>query len=384
MNERTPGVKAAKILVISNYRPTVGARPEAEIFIGLAKAGFEVEIMTYGDAEYVSQFKRAGIRVIDFHPEKKFDPKAVAFIRMHLKEGKHDILQMYNSKAYFSGIKAARGLPVKVVLYRGYQGNLRLLEPGLYLKYFHPRVDKIICNNIGVEEEFRKVPFFDWDRKLVTINKGHRPEWYADVQPADLSKFGIKPNTFVLTCIANGRRMKGIIYLLRAMKALPSGLDLCLLLVGNGLDTKEFRKAAAETAYEDRIIFAGFQPNPLEIDRASDVFVLASIFGESLTKSVVEAMSVGTAPLITQIPGNRYLVSHGKTGLMVPPANPEAMAEAIRTLCEKRSWAKELGASALNFVAENLHTDKTVREYAAFYQDLVSGEDSYRTKDDVL
>ena len=45
-----------KILVISNYRSTIGVRPEAEIFIGLARLGFDVEIMTYGDAEYVSTF----------------------------------------------------------------------------------------------------------------------------------------------------------------------------------------------------------------------------------------------------------------------------------------------------------------------------------------
>ena len=70
-----------KILVISNYRPYHTARPEAEIFIGLAKLGVEIDIMTYGDAAYFEKFKEAGINAIDFHPEKKMDKGEIAFIR---------------------------------------------------------------------------------------------------------------------------------------------------------------------------------------------------------------------------------------------------------------------------------------------------------------
>jgi hypothetical protein len=73
-----------KILVISNYRPYHTARPEAEIFIGLAKLGLEIDIMTYGDAAYFEKFKEAGINVIDFHPEKKMDKGEIAFIRIYI------------------------------------------------------------------------------------------------------------------------------------------------------------------------------------------------------------------------------------------------------------------------------------------------------------
>jgi glycosyltransferase involved in cell wall biosynthesis len=369
-----------KILVISNYRSTITVRPEAEIYIGLAKLGFDVEIMTYGDAEYVQNFRDAGIHVIEYHPEKKFDAAAVQLIRKHLVEGKHDILQMFNSKAYINGIKAAKDLPVKVVLYRGYQGNLHWWDPAQYLKYFHPRVDRIICNSIGVEEEFRKSPFLKKSEKLVTINKGHRLEWYADVQPADLSEFGVKPGSFIFTCIANARRMKGVKYLMQALKLLPPGMDIHLLMVGKGLETPGFRKMADESPYGDRVVFTGFRTNPLEIDKASDVFVLASIFGESITKSVIEAMAVGTAPLITNIPGNKYLIEHAKSGIMVPPRNPQALADAMKMLYEKRSWVPELAAAAQERIKERLSTDDTIRAYAAFYKDLSSGKNTYRTK----
>src|SRR6056297_3271256 len=153
--------RPVKILVISNYRNTTSARPEAEIFIGLAEMGFEIEIMTYGDSPYAKKFDQAGIKVIDFHPENKFDSAAVAFIRDHLLAGEHDILQMFNSKAYFNGIRASKGLPVKVVMYRGTQANIHWYDLALYTKYFHPRVDKVICNSRSVEDEFNRQSLID-------------------------------------------------------------------------------------------------------------------------------------------------------------------------------------------------------------------------------
>ncbi len=60
-----------KLLVISNYRSTVTVRPEAEIFIQLQQTSrYQITIMTYGDSPYAEKFRAAGIRVIDFHPEK--------------------------------------------------------------------------------------------------------------------------------------------------------------------------------------------------------------------------------------------------------------------------------------------------------------------------
>lgn len=374
-----------KLLVISNYRSTVTVRPEAEIFIGLAQKGWKIDVMTYGDSPYVKNFEEAGVNVIDFHPEKKFDSEAIKKIRDHLIAEKIDILQLYNSKASSNGIKAAKGLNVKIVLYRGYQGNLQWHDPSLYLKYYHPRVDRIICNSIGVEEEFKKQAFSNVRDKVVTINKGHRLEWYKDVKPADLSVFGVKPGSFVFTCVANTRPMKGVVYIMKALHFLPKDMDFFLLMVGSGLETSEYRKIADESPYGDRVIFTGFQPNALEIDRASDVFLLASIYGESITKSAIEAMSLATTPLITDIPGNKYLIEHAKSGFLVPPKNPKALAEAMWTAYEKKEWTKEMGKNAQRRIGDQLNTDNTIDEMAEFYQDLhTTGGKNYRTKREVL
>ena len=151
---------ALKVLVISNYRETVSVRPEAELFIGLQHKGLEVTIMTYGDAEYTHKFKAAGIKVIDFHPEQKLNRKEIAFIRKELKRGAYDILHLFNSKAIINGLQAAKKLPVKVVLYRGYTGNIHWYDPTAYFKYLHPRVDAIFCIAKSIEDYIRRQSIF--------------------------------------------------------------------------------------------------------------------------------------------------------------------------------------------------------------------------------
>ena len=363
---------AIKILVISSYHVPVAARPEAEVFIGLKKYGFEINVMTYADAEYVENFKKAGIKVIDFHPEKKFDKQEIRRIREQLIEGNYDILHLFNSKAIVNGIRAAKGLPVKVVLYRGYAGNIHWWDPTAYIKYLHPRVDKIICNSKGVEDYIQKQLFFN-KSKTITINKGHRPEWYSGVIPVRREELGISDGTFIVTCVANTRRMKGIPFLLKAMFQIPSEMPIHLLLIGHGLDSKNNKKLVEKNKNKDKIHFMGYRENSLNIVASGDVFILSSIYGESITKSVIEAMSVGITPVITDIPGNKELVVHEESGLVVPSHNSTALAEALIRLYNDRELCKKLAHGAQKHIAENLHNDRTVIETKALYEDLVQG-----------
>ena len=150
-----------KVLVISDYRAFHTSRPEAELFISIAKSGFEVIILTPKEAHYCKLFQEVGIKTVDFSPKKKFDKSEISAIRKVLVDEKVDILHIFNSKAIINGIRAVKGLPVKLVLYRGYSTGINWFDPTEYFKFLHPRVDKIVCNSIGVEKMFHRQLFFD-------------------------------------------------------------------------------------------------------------------------------------------------------------------------------------------------------------------------------
>lgn len=361
-----------KVLVISDYRSYHTVRPEAEIFIGLAKAGVEVHIMTFPEAEYITEFENAGIKVIKFHPVKKMSKDEISYIRNILIEEQYDILHLFNNFSIINGIQAAKGLPVKIVLYRGYAGNVQWYDPINYLKFLHPRVDKIMCNSIGVEKSIQKQLFFD-KKKTITINKGHRVEWYENTPVIDIRKeYNIPENAFMLVNVANNRRMKGIPYLLEAMNLLPDELPVYLLLIGNNLDNTDSRKIIAKGNKADRIKFLGFRNDVLGIVAGCNAFVLSSISGESITKAVIEAMSLTIPPIITDIDGNKELLVNNESGLVVPAKNGHALANAILKLYNDRALCAALGEKAKERIKNELSTDQTIQKVKKMYEELMS------------
>ncbi|MCC5848358.1 MAG: glycosyltransferase family 4 protein [Verrucomicrobia bacterium] len=359
-----------KILVISDYRDAISAKSEVAFLIGIHKSGAEVEVMTYPDCLLSDEFRAAGIRVIEFHPRGKWSRDESEEIRKLLQEGKHDLLHLFNSKAICTGLRAADGLPVKVVLYRGYVGNVHCLNVWDYTKFLHPRVDGIMCIAKAVEEHLQKHCVFV-KPMIRTISKGHRLEWYDDVRPLPREALSVPESAFLLSTVANTRRMKGMPYLIRAMLLLPEEANIHLVLVGKGLDSGEVRRLLKETPHPERIHFMGYRTDGWRIVKASDAFVLPSIYGEAITKSAIEAMSLGIAPIMTRIPGNRDLVRHEISGLMVPRKDPRALAEAIMRFYRDPELRARCGYEARERIRNEYHTEQTTEDLLKFYGELM-------------
>ncbi|NPA44382.1 MAG: glycosyltransferase family 4 protein [Chlorobi bacterium] len=358
-----------KILVISNYTDTHTMRPEAEAFIKLKKVGFEITIMTKSGSYYFNKFKEEGINVIDFQPKKKNDKSEIKIIRDELLKGSYDIMHLFNNKAIVNGIAAAKKLPVKVVIYRGYTGNVNWWDPTAYTKVLHPRVDKITCLTDSVKNSIAKNLFFD-KSKLITINKGHDVNWYNDIKVANLQELGIPKDAFVVVNVANARRMKGTKYLLKSTYYLPKDANIHFLIVGRGRDTKKHIKIAENSPNKDKIHFLGFRKDALSIVKASNVFALSSIKGEAITKSVIEAMCIETTPVITDISGNVGLVINKESGMVVPMKNPKAMADAILYLYNNQEDCVQYGKNARKHIDKNFNIERTVKEASEFFNSI--------------
>jgi len=358
-----------KILVISNYTDTHTMRPEAEAFIKLKKNGFEITIMTEAGSFYYNKFKEEGINVIDFLPKKKNDKDEIKIIRDELLAGNYDVMHLFNNKAVVNGIAAAKKFPVKVVLYRGYTGNVDWWDPTAYTKVLHPRVDKITCLTDSVNNSIAKNLFFD-KSKLITINKGHDVNWYNDIKEANLQELGIPKDAFVVVNVANARRMKGTKYLLKTTYHLPTDANIHFLIVGRGRDSKKHIKIAKNSPNKEKIHFLGFRKDALNIVKASNVFALSSIKGEAITKSVIEAMCIETTPVITDISGNVGLVINKESGMVVPMKNPRAMADAILYLYKNKENCTQYGKNARTHIFENFNIERTVKEATEFFNSI--------------
>lgn len=363
------------VLIISSFASGLHAvRPEGRLFIGLARDhGWRVTLMTEAESPYTTDMQAAGVRIIDFHPKKKFEQESIRQIREELIAGQYDILHLYNNKAIVNGLLAAKGLAVKVATYRGYTGNLDWWNPLAYFQQLSPRVDMITCVSPAVKEAFNRLPFFR-SSKAVVVGKGHETSWYTDLVAADLQAlFNIPKDALVVSIVANARRMKGMNYLTEAIRLLPAGLGLHFLFIGRGLDEAANLRVLQQSHYASATTFAGYRSDALSLLSSCDISLLPSVKGEGLSKVLLESMFLARPTIMTSIGGNRHLGIHGKTAWIVPPKSPTALAEALQKLALDTELRKALGPAAKAYVSQHFSAQQSALELHEAYVRLLNG-----------
>ncbi len=345
-------------------------RPSVATFVGMHNAGIEVTVVCPEDHPNNQVLRDAGVPTIDIRLPTNFNKEGIAALREELVRGKYHIMHTYNNKAVSNGLRACKGLPVKVVCYRGIVGAVGFLDPMSWMRYLNPRIDRIICvadairrHFLQMQPAFLRMPA----ERPVTIHKGHKLEWYTAV-PADLTELGIPEGAFVVGCTANYRPRKGIEYLVEAMGALPN--DVHLLLVGH-MDAPKLTKCIDASPARDRIHRTGYVTNAPEISAACDAFCMPSTKREGLARAIIEAMVYRVPPVVTNSGGSPELVVDGECGFVVPPRNARAIAEAIARLHGDADLRKRMGDAARQRIATDFRNEDTVTKTIALYRELV-------------
>ena len=362
------------VLIISSYASSLHAvRPEGRLFIGLTRDyGWRVTLMTEDGSPYTDEMKAAGVRIIDLHLSKKYQKEAIRRIREELVAGQYDILHLYNNKAIVNGLIASRGLAVKVATYRGYTGNIDWWNPIAYFQHLSPGVDMITCVSPAVKEVFDSLPFFP-SRKAVVVSKGHETSWYENVKAANLQTlFNIPKDALVVGIVANARRMKGMKYLVEAIRLLPAGLGLHFLFIGRGLDETANLRVLNQSHYATATTFAGYRSDVLELLSSCHISLLPSIKGEGLSKVLLESMFLGRPTIMTSIGGNRHLGIHKETAWIVPPKSPSGLSEALQKLASDADLRKTLGPAAKAYVSRHFSAQKSSMDLNRAYHALLA------------
>jgi glycosyltransferase involved in cell wall biosynthesis len=136
----------------------------------------------------------------------------------------------------------------------------------------------------------------------------------------------------------------------------------------------------------DNFHFLGWQQNPFPYYKLADVIVLPTVereqlkmdgrvvdvrSGEGLPRTVLEAMYMAKPTVATAVAGTPEQIQDGETGLLVPPANPEAIADAIMRLLKASPTERmRMGERARERVRATFTTARMVRETAALYREL--------------
>ena len=175
-----------------------------------------------------------------------------------------------------------------------------------------------------------------------------------------------------ITCIGSLHEVKGQTYLLQACRLLRErGLDFTCHVVGDGEDARGLRWQAEQAGLNRQIVFHGPLPQPAicELLRTTDLLVVPSVptrsgRREGIPVVLMEAMASGVAVVASQLSGIPELVEHAMTGLLVPPRDVGAIADAIERLASDPSLRRQLTRAARQKVETDFDLEQNARRLA--------------------
>lgn len=209
------------------------------------------------------------------------------------------------------------------------------------------------------------------------------PENCMDVvyNSVDISEFDVRlrkrntlwPRRIILGMVALLKPEKGHRYAIDAVRKLTDqGVDVELRLAGSGSLTQESVRQARELGVSDRIQFLGLVRDIPRFLGELDILLLPSVSGEGLPLTVLEGMAMALPVIATPIGGTSEAVADGQTGLLVPPRDAVALANAVATLAADPDRRDKFGQQALVAARSRFSLDACVDGVENVYRRILS------------
>jgi len=384
--DETKAVRILKLITIFAFGGT--ERQVVNLATKLDRSRFRLEMACLKKrGHFLNEIEQHHIPIREFPITRLYNPGTFAQqvrLAAHIKRQKIQIVHSYNFYANVFALPAARlaGVPVTIASIR---------DRGVYLTPAKTRMQKYLCNYsdcVLVNAESIK----EW-----LIEEGYQPDKITVIRNGiDLSRYGNKPKDVSLhrefglpetsPLIMMASRLnpqKGVEDLLRAAAIVTNRCpEARFLIVGEKQQDgnivlaadKEFahkmEQLVVDLGLSRHVIFTGYRSNVPEILAQATVSVLPS-HSEGLSNSLLEAMASGIPVVATRVGGNPELVKDGETGLLVPPHDPDALAQAICTLLQNRDLAKTFGMRARRRAELDFSLERMVGDTQELYLKLL-------------
>lgn len=138
-------------------------------------------------------------------------------------------------------------------------------------------------------------------------------------------------------------------------------------IVGDGEQRRELEESAQRLGLADTVRFLGQRRDVPELMRTFDCYVLSSVI-EGMPNALLEAMALGLPVVTTSAGGSAEVVCDGESGLVVPPRDPDALANAVERVLRDADFARRIAASGERRVRENFSLDAMLRAFDGLYR----------------
>ncbi|KJU86869.1 glycosyl transferase, group 1 [Candidatus Magnetobacterium bavaricum] len=194
------------------------------------------------------------------------------------------------------------------------------------------------------------------------------------VDPLSLrNELGIGNEKFVIGIIGVFDKCKGHIFLFRAIESLVSeGIkNILCLVVGDGREGNQLKDFIEQKKLTEYFKFLGYRNDIPKLLKTIDVVIVPSI-QESFPRVPLEAMAMKVPVIATNVGGLSESIDNGNTGIIIPPANSNAIIKAIKYLMVNSEIRKQMGEAGRKRVETCFTLHNNIRETEALYLDVLN------------
>lgn len=185
------------------------------------------------------------------------------------------------------------------------------------------------------------------------------------------SELGLTPENIILACIGRLEAWKGHQYLLEAMSTIiRHHPGVVLLIVGDGSLRQQLGEQVQTLGLAKHGLFLGTRSNVAAIIACAFLIVVPSTM-EGSSMVALEAASVGQVCIATDVGGISEVIHHGSMGILVPPRDSQALADAVVFAIEHPEEIRRMGENAQRVFFGKFTLERMVKETIAVYQNFV-------------
>ena len=335
--------------------------------LGLRSLGHRTMLVAHPDGE-LRRRAEEGLELLPLAPVTEMDLSAAWRFSRAIKQLKPDIVHAHDPHAVaMSALALSMSTqPVTPPLVASRRVDFRLRGNALS-RWKYRQVTLYICASEAIRQMLLEdgVP----PQCAVTVHEGIDLGRVAAAPPAPLhEELWLPHGAPIVGNVAALVPHKGQKHFIDAAALVVRQVpDARFVIAGEGELRASLEHQIKHLGLEKHVVLAGFRPDILSLHKAFDIFVMSSVT-EGLGTSLLDAMAASKPIVATTAGGIPEVVEDGVTGMLVPPRDHHAMADAIVKLLKDEALRRRMGAAGLSLANARFSAERMVRETLSVYE----------------
>ena len=347
------------VLIVNAGRGWGGIESHSVVLASeLAGRGHRVIVACSPGGHVRKNAEAAALPVEDLEVVNSGDLVSVAKLAVIIRRKSIGIVIANSGKEYWPAAVAAKLLGRKILFVRHQTDRIRKTTRWL----INNHVDGVVAVSGAVKNALLSSGIAEG--KIEVIHNGvslrrFDPSHIDRTEVRD--ELGISAKDFVIGAVGKLHQGKGVYELLRAAAGTEGERPVTLLFVGDGPEKEGIIRVARQLGIAERTVITGIRRDVERMYAAMDILVLPSTCDEAFGMVIIEAMAMGRPVIGTRVGGIPELICSGENGLLVPPGDATALADAIKKYLDDGEFAAGIALSGRRTV-EAAFSEETLGE----------------------